>query len=174
MGEIIKNAITGDQMEFIQTAEQTNGKVSEFILTLAPKASWAKSPRHFHPFQKETFQVLTGELHLTKGNEHLVLKPGSEKVVVDTFVLHSFWNELDTETSFRAEIFNPKNIEKGLRLTYKLSQEGKLSKRNIPLNPFYTFILMDYVDSYFSFVPWRLQRFLFKAGSSLSRIFGYS
>ncbi|WP_298900384.1 cupin domain-containing protein [uncultured Psychroserpens sp.] len=173
MNEVIKNQATGDCIEFLQTAKETKGRVSEFILTLAPKSSWAKTPRHRHPFQVETFQVLTGELHLTKGDEYFVLKPGSNKVIVDKLMLHSFWNELDTETSFRAEIFNPRHIEKGLRLTYKLSQEGKISKNNIPYNPFYTFILMDYFDSYFRIVPWRLQRFMFKAGSLLSQLFGY-
>lgn len=173
MSEIIKNFATGDQIEFLQTAEQTEGRISEFILTLAPKSTWAKQPRHFHPFQIETFQVLSGELNLKKGNEHLILTPSSNKIVVDKFVLHGFWNELEIETSFRAEIHNPKNIEKGLRLTYELSKEGKINKNNIPYNPFYTFILMDYFDSYFGVVPWRFQRFLFRTGSFFSKVFGY-
>jgi mannose-6-phosphate isomerase-like protein (cupin superfamily) len=171
--KIIKNYATGDSIEFFKTAKETDGKVSEFILTLAPKSSWAKKPRHFHPHQIETFKVITGELNLTVGKKHLVLKPEDEKVIVDKFVLHSFWNELSTKTSFRAEIFNPKNIEKGLRLTYKLSQQGKISKKTIPYNPFYTFILMDYFDSYFRIIPWIFQRFLFKIGAFLSKTFGY-
>ena len=48
MGEVIKNYATGDSIEFLKTANETNDKVSEFILTLAPKSSWAKKPRHFH------------------------------------------------------------------------------------------------------------------------------
>jgi quercetin dioxygenase-like cupin family protein len=50
-------------------------------MTLAPKSSWAKFPRHFHPFQTEPFKVTSGELNLTVGKDHLILKPDSEKVV---------------------------------------------------------------------------------------------
>lgn len=161
MNETISNHATGDKIEFLQTDEGTHGKMSNFIMTLAPRSSWAKSPRHFHPFQTETFKVISGELNLTVGEQRLKLTPMDDKVVVDKFVLHSFWNEQDEEVVFEAEIYPPKNIEKGLRLTYALSEEGKINKRNIPKNPFHTLILMDYFDSYFAYIPWKVQQFLF-------------
>ena len=164
---------TGDRIEFLQTDEETNGQMSEFIMTLAPNSSWAKSPRHFHPYQTESFKVISGELNLTVGDQHLVLKSGDEKVVVDKFTLHSFWNATGEEVSFVAEIYPPKDIEKGIRLTYQLSQNGKINKRNIPYNPFYTLILMKYFDSYFSFIPWRLQKFLYTQGANFAKLFGY-
>ena len=171
--EIIKNKATGDSIEFIKTDEETNGRMSKFIMTLVPKSSWAKSPRHFHPFQTETFEVISGELNIRVGDKHHILKPGSGKMVVNKFVLHAFWNETDKPVKFMAEIFPPKNIEKGLRLTYALSQKGKINKRNIPKNLFHTLILMDYFDSYFRFVPWRFQRFVFRTGAKFAHLFGY-
>ena len=173
MNETIKNFGTGDTIEFLETDEGTNGQMSRFIMTLAPYASWAKNPRHFHPFQTETIKVISGELNLTVGDKHLVLTPIDEKVIVNKFVLHSFWNTTDQEVKFEAEIFPPKNIEKGLRLTYKLSEQGKISKNNIPYNPFYTLVLMDYFDSYFRFIPWKWQRFLFRSGAKFAKWFGY-
>lgn len=173
MSELIKNQATGDSIEFLQTDEGTSGHMSNFIMTLAPNSSWAKSPRHFHPYQTETFKVVAGELNLTVGKKHFVLTPNDEKVIVEKFTLHSFWNEQNEEVRFEAEIYPPKNIEKGLRLTYELSQQGKINKRNIPYNPFYTLILMDYFDSYFWFTPWKLQRFLFRQGANFARLFGY-
>ena len=138
MPEILFNHVTKDTMEFIQTAEETNGRMTEFYLTLAPNVSWAKSPRHFHSHQTETFEVISGELNLTAGDEHYILKPGDPKVTVDKFVLHSFWNATNKEVKFRAEIFPPRQIEKGLRAMYDLSARGKLNKSNIPYNPFHT------------------------------------
>lgn len=173
MDRYIENKATGDQIQFIQTTEETNGELLEFVMILAPKSSWAKSPRHFHPYQIETFKVIAGELNLTANKEHYVLKPQDEEVVVNKFVLHSFWNELETETVFKAQIYTPKNIEKGLRLTYQLSQEGKINKNNLPHNPFHTLVLMDYFDSYFAFIPWKLQRLFYKLGSSFAKLFGY-
>ena len=173
MNEKIKNLATGDSIEFLQTDEETDGRMSKFIMTLAPHSSWAKSPRHFHPFQTETFKVISGELNLTVGDQHLILTPDSDKVVVEKFVLHSFWNSRGEEVRFLAEIYPPRNIEKGIRLTYSLSQEGKINKKNIPSNPFYTLILMDYFDSYFRLIPWKFQKFLFRQGANFARFFGY-
>ena len=173
MNEVIKNAATGDQIEFIETANETDGRMSKFIMTLAPYSSWAKRPRHFHPFQTETFEVISGELNMHFGDEHFVLKAGDEKIVVEKFVLHCFWNERDQPVVFNAEIYPPKNIEKGLRLTYALSQRGKINKNNIPFNPFHTLILMNYFDAYFTIIPWRLQRMLFTFGAQLAKLFGY-
>ena len=173
MNEKITNLATGDRIEFLLTDEETNGRMSKFIMTLSPHSSWAKSPRHFHPFQTETFRVLSGELNLRAGDQHFILKPGDEKVVVEKFVLHSFWNAREEEVTFEAEIYPPKNIEKGIRLTYQLAQEGKINKNNIPYNPFYTLVLMDYFDAYFRFIPWKLQRFLFRQGANFARLFGY-
>ena len=173
MKDIIHNPATGDSMEFLQTAEGTNGRMTEFIITLAPHNAWAKWPRHFHPFQTETFKVLEGELNLTAGDRHLVLKPGDKKVIVEKFMLHSFWNEQDVPVKFQAEIYPPVNIEKGLRLSYKLAQDGKINSRNIPSNPFHSFILMDYFDAYFPWFPWKIQKWLFRMGSNLAGLLGY-
>jgi len=171
--ETIENHATGDKIEFLQTDEGSSGEMSKFIMTLASHSSWAKNPRHYHPFQTETFKVISGVLNLTVGDQTLVLTPEDEKVIVKKFQLHSFWNSTTEEVKFIAEIFPPINIEKGLRLTYKLSGEGKINKRNIPYNPFYTLILMDYFDSYFNHIPWRLQKFLFHQGANVARFFGY-
>lgn len=173
MNEVIKNLATGDSIEFLQTDEGTSGRISEFIMTLAPKSSWARGPRHFHPYQTETFKVISGELNMRAGDRHLVLTATSEKIIVEKFELHSFWNDTNEEVSFIAEIYPPKNIEKGIRLTYSLSQEGKINKNNIPYNPFYTLLLMSYFDSYFQVIPWKLQKFLFSMGAKFANLFGY-
>ncbi len=174
MNEKIKNYATGDSIEFLQTATETSGEVSRFIMTLSANSSWAKSPMHFHPYQKETFKVVSGELNLKIGNQQMVLNASSGKVVVEKFVSHSFWNGTNSETTFLAEIYSPRNIEKGLRLTYKLSQQGKVNRNNLPFNPFYTLLLMSYFDSYFRLIPWKLQRFLFMQGGKLAMFLGYT
>lgn len=173
MNEQITNYGTGDKIEFLETAKATNGRMSKFIMTLAPKCSWAKSPRHFHPYQTETFEVIEGELNLTAGKNHFKLKPGDRKVTVEKFMLHSFWNEQEEPVRFIAEIYPPRNIERGIRMTYELSKEGKINKKNIPHNPFYTLVLMYYFDSYFAIIPWKFQRFMFWLGAKFAQFFGY-
>ena len=159
-------------LSFSKQNKETEGRMSNFIMTLAPYSAWAKSPRHFHPYQTETFKVLEGMLNLTVGNNQYELTANDDKVVVDKFVLHSFWNSTDKEVKFIAEIYPPRNIEKGIRLTYLLSKEGKVNKRNIPHNPFYTLLLMNDFDSYFQYIPWKLQRFLFSLGAKFCSVVG--
>ena len=171
--EIIQNKATGDSIEFIQTAKDTNGLMSEFIMTLSSKSSWAKSPKHFHPYQTETFKVISGELNLNVGNKHLILTPKDDKVIVEKFTLHSFWNSTNDEVKFIAEIFPPKNIEKGIRMTYKLSQLDKINKKNIPYNPFYSLMLMKYFDAYFAIIPWKFQKLIFNIGAKAASLLGY-
>lgn len=173
MADIIFNQATGDSYEFLQTDAGTGGRMSEFIMTLAPKASWAKFPRHFHPYQTETFKVIEGELNLTAGKDHHVLKPGDEKVVVEPFTAHSFWNERNEPVRFIAEIYPPRNIERGFRLNCQLAAAGRVNERNIPTNLFETLILMEWFDSYFTFLPWKFQRLMFKGGAALAHLLGY-
>jgi len=136
MNETITNYATGDSIEFLETDKETNGRMSRFIMTLAPKSTWAKRPQHFHPHQTETFKVISGELNIKVGGKHIILKPNDDKVVVERFTPHCFWNAKNEAVSFEAEIFPPKNIEKGIRLTYKLSKQGRVNKNNIPTNVF--------------------------------------
>ena len=171
--ETIKNKATGDSIEFIQTDKGTNGRISEFIMTLSPNSSWAKSPKHFHPFQTETFKVISGELNLNVGKQHLVLTPNHNKVTVNKFVLHGFWNNTNQEVKFITEIIPPRNIERGIRMTYKLADKGKINKRNIPFNPFYSLLLMKQFDSYFPYIPWKLQRLVFNFGAKIASMLGF-
>ena len=171
MKDVINNFATGDKYEFLHTDQATSGRISEFVLTLAPNSSCAKSPRHFHPFQTETFRVLEGKLNLSVGDRIYELTSDDDKVTVEKDTLHSFWNSQNERVKFVAEIYPPVNIEKGIRLTCKLSEEGKISKRNIPYNPFYTLILMDYFDAYFSFIPWKIQKFIFRQDARLGKLF---
>lgn len=173
MSDTLFNPVTGDTLRFLKTAEETNGQVSEFILTLAPGSDWAKSPKHFHPHQSESFKVLSGELHLFEGKKLHILTPESEKVIIDKGVLHAFWNPMNSETVLHAEIYPPVDIEKGLRYNYYLAQKGKVYKNNIPRNLFHSFILMNYVDSYFKGIPWKLQKKVWILGAKIAKVLGY-
>lgn len=76
-------------------------------MTLSPHSSWAKSPRHFNPFQTEPFKVIERELNVRVIDKYTVFTPNDEKVVVEKFVLYSFWNAKDEEMEFVAEVCPP-------------------------------------------------------------------
>lgn len=51
-----------------------------------------RHPKHFHKLKEETFQVLSGRLHIMVDGHHRVLDPGDTQVVMPG-VWHSFWTE---------------------------------------------------------------------------------
>ncbi|MBO6517239.1 MAG: hypothetical protein JJ975_11875 [Bacteroidia bacterium] len=155
----LENFATGDSILFLTSASESHGRVSHFLMSLAPGSDWAKTPVHFHRYQIETFKVLSGQLNFKLNGREMILNKNSPKIVVNEKATHAFWNSSLTQTvTFEAEIFNPKEIENSIRITYALSKFNKVNKRNIPKNPWITLILMYHFESYFRYVPWRLQK----------------
>jgi hypothetical protein len=57
-GRIIHNPVSGERIEFLRTARDTDGRLLEFDLQLA---AGGKVPgAHVHPEQEERFRVLEG------------------------------------------------------------------------------------------------------------------
>ena len=61
MRRTIVNPIIKDTATFLQTAEESGGKITEAEITLMPKGG---NPLHYHKTYSETFTVLEGELGL--------------------------------------------------------------------------------------------------------------
>ncbi|PSR51862.1 hypothetical protein AHMF7605_28525 [Adhaeribacter arboris] len=61
MRRIIVNPCLKESIIFVQTAAETNGAVTELIITLQPGGG---NPLHYHTSYTETFTALEGELGL--------------------------------------------------------------------------------------------------------------
>jgi quercetin dioxygenase-like cupin family protein len=69
--DIITNPITGEKMEFLQTAQDTCGTLLQIMLTVQP-GGFVAAP-HIHPLQEERFAVQSGTIRLqVNGDEQLL------------------------------------------------------------------------------------------------------
>jgi quercetin dioxygenase-like cupin family protein len=126
----IVNPIFKDTATFLQTAEESGGKVTEIEVTLMPKG---ENPLHYHKTYSETFTAIDGELGLRLGKKKVkILKPG-ETHTVEPMTLHSFFNPTNNEIKFNIKM-NPGHtgFENSLRIIYGLAEDGLTTKKSIP------------------------------------------
>lgn len=93
-GQYLTNKVTGEKLQWLQTAKDTNGNLVQFESWFTPKAFMPV--RHLHPRQTETFEVKSGVFKVECDGTIHYLKAG------DTFTIekgkpHQWWNESDTE-----------------------------------------------------------------------------
>lgn len=144
MKRTIVNPIIKDTVTFLQTAEETNGKMSEAEITLMPGGG---NPLHYHKTYSETFKAIEGDLGIKLGKHNSkILKPG-ETYTVPPMALHSFFNPTDQEIKFNVRL-NPGHtgFENSLRIVYGLASDGLTDKNTVPKSLTHTAIIVCMSD----------------------------
>jgi mannose-6-phosphate isomerase-like protein (cupin superfamily) len=85
----IESAPTGETFVFDDAWSEPDGRVRRLEYVLQPKAS---APSHFHPRAAQSFEVLSGTLHIKVNGRVRVLKAG-DRAVTGLGEAHSQWNE---------------------------------------------------------------------------------
>ena len=174
-GDEIVNPVTGHRIIFRKTTQDTDGELLQMDWIGRP--GWKAGPVHVHPYQEETFEVLSGTLGSHVAGVERSHKPGDEVVVVPAGVKHTAWNESDEEEVHALVEFRPASVrsETMLETVFGLGQDGKLSKAGIPSNPFrLALIVHDYEDQiYLGQPPLAVQRAIFGPLASIGRLLGY-
>ena len=144
MKRTIVNPVIRDVVTFIQTAEESGGKVSEAEITLMPGGG---NPLHYHKTYSETFTAIDGDLGLSLGKkESKILKPGETHTVVP-MSLHRFYNPTDKEIKFNVKLQpGHAGFEKSLRILYGLAADGLTNKKSIPKSLKHTAIVVCMSD----------------------------
>ena len=88
-GEQIGNPKTGFSLRFIKTAANTGGELLEMEATY--EGGSAKPPEHFHPRQREHFEILEGAMEARIGGEERELHTG-DTIEIEPGVPHAMWN----------------------------------------------------------------------------------
>ena len=128
-GQIIHNPVSGERIEFLQTAADTDGALLEFELQLSPAG---KVPgMHVHPEQEERFHVLEGTMEFRLGFKKVVAGPG-ESVVVPAGARHKFANGGDCTARVRVEVGPALDMEQLLETTAELAHEGHTLRSGMP------------------------------------------
>ena len=128
-GQIIHNPISGERIQFLRTAQDTDGELLEFELQLTPDG---KVPgAHVHPEQEERFHVLEGEMTFRLGARKIVAGPG-ETVIVPAGRVHKFANKSGAPVKARVEVVPALDMEDLLTTTAELAIEGNTNRKGMP------------------------------------------
>jgi len=128
-GQIIHNPISGERIQFLRTAQDTDGELLEFELQLTPDG---KVPgTHVHPEQEERFLVLEGTMAFKLGFKKLVAGPG-ETVTVPAGARHKFANGGDCTARVRVQVEPALDMEQLLETTAELAHEGNTLRSGMP------------------------------------------
>jgi quercetin dioxygenase-like cupin family protein len=171
-GDIIENPVTGERMRFVEASDVTGGEYTLIELTLAPGGFVAMA--HMHPYQTETFEILSGEVAFKVDGETVTAQPG-DVVVVEPGQAHKFWNSGATEAVFRTQIRPSLNFEAMVETMYALAADGKTNKKGLP-NPLRLAVIARayFDDVRLPFPPVALQRFGLALGAPVGRLAGYA
>jgi len=128
-GQIIHNPVSGERIEFLRTASDTDGELLEFELGLA--ADGRVPGAHVHPSQEERFHVLEGTMKFRLGLRTIRAEAG-ETVVVPAGRVHKFTNGGDGPARARVEVVPALDMEDLLATTAELAHEGNVLRSGMP------------------------------------------
>jgi quercetin dioxygenase-like cupin family protein len=128
-GQIIQNPVSGERIEFLRTAADTDGELLEFELDLAPDGRVPGA--HVHPEQEERFHVLEGTMKFRLGMRTIVAEAG-DSVVVPAGRVHKFANAGDDTARVRVEVVPALDMEELLCTTAELAHEGNVLASGMP------------------------------------------
>lgn len=158
---------TGESIEIIKSASDTNGEYLEGIVRL--KENGEGPPRHRHPFQSEEFIVLEGKLIVECDTDKHELTVG-QSFTVPANSSHRFYGANGQAVSFRAI------VKPALHLEYFIEEifEGS-NRRNAKAPSTFdaAYILGQMGDEYYlSDVPMFIQKTIFPILAFIGKVFG--
>ncbi len=128
-GKVLENPITGQDITFIKTAKDTQGRFLE-MESVYPSTS-VEPAEHYHPAQEEDFTVLYGELTVKMNGTRAVYKAG-DHFYVPKGVSHSMWNASSEKTIVNWQVRPALNTEYFLETANGLVREGKVNTKGMP------------------------------------------
>ena len=128
-GDAIRNPVTGEQIVFLATSDETRGEAVVIETRLQPHGFVASA--HVHPRQEERFSVVTGAVGFKLGRERLVAVPG-DVVIVPAGTPHRFWNAGDGVARFVCDIRPALQFESLLETMFALAEAGKTNRKGMP------------------------------------------
>ena len=97
----IVNTIVGQNIRFLQTAKDTNGKLLEMEALYRPYSR--EPPAHYHPHQDEFFVIIKGQMTVRLEGKILLLNEGNS-LHIPAKTIHSIWNNSASPTILNCKI----------------------------------------------------------------------
>jgi quercetin dioxygenase-like cupin family protein len=150
-GDVIYHPAFGVRLQFLQTADQTNGELLRVDVTLPPRFSMAE---HVHPRQEERHQVLSGTLRARVGGQQRDYKTG-ECVIGPPGVPHAWENPSDRDdlhivSEHRPVLHMELMLEEGSAIARDFSENKKAALKHL----LRAAVLLNEIKSEFYFTSW--------------------
>ncbi|AWE09137.1 cupin domain-containing protein [Lysinibacillus sp. 2017] len=159
MKRTVVNQVTGEQITFLETAQETNGEHLLIEVALPPQGDGP--PLHLHDEFEEEFEVVSGKLTVTLGKEQHILQQGDRRLVTLNTV-HTFTNNYDEPVVFRVRLTPPSEFEQSVRIHYGLMDDGLVDAKGNPKDLAHTALILSMQNTLVAGIPLWIQRKLFK------------
>ncbi|CAN5147960.1 hypothetical protein BH23BAC2_BH23BAC2_18570 [soil metagenome] len=169
-GQIIRNTLTGDTYEFLETARDTNGERFSMKATIIKKGKLV--PDHFHLLQEESFEVISGKLTVWVDGKTTILSSG-EKITLPKNKAHNHYNNEDAAVIYKHTMTPALDFEYLIENLVGLASDGKSKDGKFGLVQ--ELVTLKYFDSkiYLANIPLPLQKVLLNTVAPIGRLFGY-
>lgn len=166
---VFTDASTGETMRFTRTSAETGGELLEMRTEYRPNS--AKPPAHFHPKQREHFEILAGSMTVDMNGAQRVYEAG-ESFEVPEGTSHAMWNAGDVPTQVIWQVRPALNTQTFFETIWGLRQEGK-AKNGTP-DLLQSAVLMQAYGDEFRLVrpPRPVQAVLFGVMGAIGRLMG--
>lgn len=169
-GQVLTNPLTGDTYEFLETAQDSQGKRVSVKMHVRTKGKLV--PDHLHALQDETFEVLDGELTILLENKIHVLHAG-DSIKLPVNHPHNHYNTGTEPVVFIHRVSPALDFEFLVENLVGLSSDGK--RPNGKGNLLQELVTLRYIDSksFLAHIPIGVQKFLMNTLGPLGRALGY-
>ena len=169
-GQMIKNPRTGEFIEFMETAAETDGAFTRIKIKVI--AGGFKPVLHMHTTTDETFEIISGRLTYVLDGEKKVIVPG-EKVVLPMGKAHTHYND-DRGNLLMYQTFTPSlDIDLFLENIFGLDAEGKVPKGQPAFLQLMVWGNNFQCKAYIPSVPLGIQKVLSFLLAPVGRLLGY-
>jgi quercetin dioxygenase-like cupin family protein len=169
-GQTIINPTNGDSYEFIETAKDTQGERVCMKAIINSKGQLV--PKHFHVFQDETFEVVSGQLTILLEGQTRILSAG-EKITLQKNVPHNHYNNEDAAVTYIHTVTPALDFDYLIENLVGLAADGKGDNGKYGLVQ--ELVTLKYLDSksYLADIPIGVQKMLMNTVAPIARWFGY-
>ena len=119
----------GGRLVFRQTAGSTGGALLEMNVWYKPNSS--PPPEHYHPFQEEHFQVISGTFQTTIDGQEKSYQTG-ESFTVPPGVPHAMYNSGTEVGQLLWQTRPALNTEVFFETLWGLARDGKVNEQGVP------------------------------------------
>jgi quercetin dioxygenase-like cupin family protein len=169
-GQIIRNAVTGEYIEFLETARESNGRHTRF--KILQKAGGFKPVMHIHTEQDEIFEIVQGELTYILNNEKKIVQKG-ETIILPKGYAHTHYNDGNEDLLMHQTVSPSLDFDQVLENLIGLSAEGKIPNGEPKFLQVMIWLRNYQSKTYLAKVPVVVQNTLAFILAPVARLFGY-